>query len=60
MPIEFESTQLSIRHVCLLQVLQNVNSATDAAESSCLTKPDLLSCRAVPPGVAELLKTETD
>ena len=30
----------------LLQVLQNVNSATDAAQSSCLLNSDLLSCRA--------------
>jgi hypothetical protein len=37
--------------VSLLQVLQNVNSATHAADSSCLLKPDLLSCRAVQPSV---------
>src|SRR5262245_39260564 len=34
-------------YVCfgfLLQVLQNVNSATDAAHRSCLSNSDLLSC----------------
>jgi hypothetical protein len=32
--------------VSLLQVLQNVNGATDAAHGSCRLKSDLLSCRA--------------
>jgi o-succinylbenzoate synthase len=32
---------------CLPQVLQNVNSATDAAKSSCPANCDLLSCRAM-------------
>src|SRR5215467_820386 len=33
--------------VSLLQVLQNVNSAAHAAQSSCLPNADLLSCRAM-------------